>query len=64
MPVFDGVSACKVIRKTGSQIPIIAFTANVLTHEVEQYLQIGFDDYLGKPIDTKLLYELLDKMLK
>ncbi|MEE4244145.1 MAG: ATP-binding protein, partial [Kangiellaceae bacterium] len=63
MPVLDGRDACKVIRKSGFDNPIIAFTANVLTQEVEQYLNEGFDGYLAKPIDIEHLNNLLAEYL-
>ena len=63
MPILDGLSACKVIRKSGVIVPIIAFTANVLTQEVEEYLAKGFNGYLGKPVEMESLYKILNDQL-
>ncbi len=57
MPLVDGVQATKEIRATDKQTPIIALTANVMKHEVTEYLNQGFDDHLAKPIDRNLFFE-------
>lgn len=61
MPVMDGKNACQALNKAGVKTPIIAFTANVLDHEVSEYTEIGFDDHLAKPVELKKLYSLLEK---
>ncbi len=63
MPVLDGIEATKKIResqKIKSQPIIIALTANAMQGQKETYLEAGMDDYLSKPIDFKLLTNLLD----
>ncbi|MFL0797475.1 MAG: response regulator [Cellvibrionaceae bacterium] len=57
MPLVDGVQATKEIRATDKSTPIIALTANVMKHEVEEYLTQGFDDHLAKPIDRNVFFE-------
>ena len=53
MPVMDGLDATKKIReieaKSGSHVPIIALTANVMPGGSEQCLAAGMDDFLTKP---------------
>ena len=53
MPGMDGTDATRRIREietaTGSHVPIIALTANVLTGVCERCLAAGMDDFLGKP---------------
>jgi len=51
MPEVDGIDAFKALRSQGFMQPIIALTANAMPHEVDLYLEIGFDDYLAKPIE-------------
>jgi signal transduction histidine kinase/CheY-like chemotaxis protein len=63
MPNMDGVEACKAIKKSNPNIPIIALTANVMAHDIKKYKQAGFDDCLGKPIDVQEIYTLLQKFL-
>ncbi|MBO9409733.1 response regulator [Shimia sp. R9_1] len=64
MPVMDGITASNEIRKlemaNGSQATqIIAVTANVMTHQIEEYLAEGINEVLGKPVSKK---ELLAKL--
>jgi signal transduction histidine kinase len=62
MPQMSGIEATKMIRDTNSSviqhdIPIIAMTANVMDGDIEQYLAVGMNDYLPKPITMKVLKE-------
>ena len=62
MPDIDGVSLLHMMRdlKPDDQTPIAALTANVLNHEAERLLDLGFDYFLGKPIDETQFRALLD----
>jgi CheY-like chemotaxis protein len=58
MPGIDGMEATRQIRQSGSmaaQTPIIALTANVLTHQREAYLASGMDGVVGKPVSPAAL---------
>jgi signal transduction histidine kinase/DNA-binding response OmpR family regulator len=63
MPVMDGLTATKTIRKTlpapNKNTCIIAMTANVLQEDVQQYLHQGMNGYVSKPFKPD---ELLLKM--
>ena len=62
MPVQDGVSATRAIRRLASpanRVPIIALSANVLAKQVETYRACGMNDHLAKPIAPG---ELLSKV--
>lgn len=63
MPVMDGYTATKELRDSGFKNPIIALTAHALNEDRERALNNGFNDYLTKPIDRKLLMEALNKYL-
>lgn len=54
MPVMDGLQAREMLEQIGVCAPIIALTANAMKHEVEHYKEVGFDDYLAKPIKRAL----------
>ncbi len=65
MPEMDGMSATAAIRDieatTGRhRTPIIALTANVMTHQVEQYRRVGMDGCVAKPVDLKTLCKALE----
>ncbi len=59
MPVMDGHSAAKKIKKKYPKLPVIAQSAYALEHEIEKYEGI-FDDYITKPINEN---ELKNKLL-
>lgn len=63
MPILDGISACQMIRKgdTNQTTPIIAVTAHAIAGEREKLIDQGMDDYLSKPIDEKMLIQIIEK---
>lgn len=63
MPKLDGLSAMKLLRQSGYIGPIFALTANVLSHEVEKYLEAGFTGHLPKPFNSKDMYHTLAQLL-
>ncbi len=67
MPVMDGITATKEIRKmTGvkwSKLPIIALTAAVLGEEEVNARNAGMDEFLSKPFNPKVLLNKIAKLL-
>ncbi|GEM_PF-497446 len=63
MPVMDGMEACQEIRKLNNEVPVIAFTANVMRSDTQKYLSNGFNDILGKPLSLSDLNKLLKQYL-
>jgi two-component system, sensor histidine kinase len=63
MPVLDGYQALEQIRQRPetARLPVIALTANAMAGERERGLSLGFDDYLTKPIDPKVLRSALER---
>jgi len=64
MPEMDGVSATREIRAVlpiERQPRIIALTAHALPGDREQYLEMGMDDYLSKPVRPEALVEALKR---
>jgi CheY-like chemotaxis protein len=64
MPVMDGPTAAKAIRaeeaaRGATPTPIIALTANAMSHQVEAYRAAGMNGFLAKPIEVAQLYEAL-----
>lgn len=57
MPEMDGYQATIAIRnELKLQIPIIAMTAHSLVGEKEKCIEIGMNDYVGKPFTQNELY--------
>lgn len=52
LPKLDGWQVCREIRKT-SDVPIIMLTAKGETFDKILGLELGADDYIAKPFDTK-----------
>ena len=62
MPVLNGIELLLNIKnqKDVLQIPYcIALTAYSLKDDREKYLQLGFDEYISKPIDFSVLYNCI-----
>ena len=65
MPEMNGFEATEYIRHTmHSAIPIIALTADVTTADVAKCKAVGMDDYISKPVDEKLLYSKIIKLME
>jgi len=67
MPVMDGISATRAIRRLekgdAKTIPIIAMTGNAFDEDMEECMMAGMNDHLAKPVNPKLLFETLNKFL-
>lgn len=65
MPVMDGVTATGEIRKYPqfASLPIIAMTANVMVSDLENYLTVGMNDHIAKPIDPDKMIGVLAKWI-
>jgi PAS domain S-box-containing protein len=64
MPVMDGFAATRAIREIEARegrpaTPIIALTANAMSHHIEACLTAGMTRLLPKPIDVRRLVETL-----
>ena len=66
LPGMDGRAAMYEL-KTGAStqhIPIIAMTAFAMKGDRERLLMDGFDDYVAKPIDIKMVPKLIEQHLE
>lgn len=67
MPVMDGLTATRAIRKlkngVGQELPIIAMTANAFDKDRQASLHAGMNDHINKPIDPDALYAALRRWL-
>lgn len=63
LPGMDGYDVCKEIRKT-SNVPIIMLTAKGETFDKVLGLELGADDYMVKPFDTKELTARVKAVLR
>ncbi len=64
MPTMTGSEAINFLRRIPNyNIPTVILTANQTPGIREKYIQIGFDDYLAKPILKEQLSYILNKYL-
>ena len=68
MPVMNGYDATKAIRslerKDAREILIIAMTANAFAEDEKEALNAGMNVHLAKPIDVKLLKQVIKQFVK
>jgi len=65
MPVMNGVDAAQAMRalevRNGlAPTPILAVSANVMRHQIEEYLAAGMNGFVAKPIEMTALVAALD----
>lgn len=68
MPNKDGYQTCREIRKWEKRnkypyLPIIALSANVLGDVYAKCVEAGFNSYVTKPVDFKVLSEVMTRFL-
>ena len=68
MPVMDGREAARAIRtmdrSDARTIPIIAMTADAFAEDVAKCREAGMDSHVPKPIDSRLLFSELERLIK
>ncbi len=63
MPKMDGYEATQQIRKFNNDLVIIAQTAYAMFGDKKKAIEAGCNDYISKPINKKLLLEMIKKHL-
>jgi NO-binding membrane sensor protein with MHYT domain/CheY-like chemotaxis protein/nitrogen-specific signal transduction histidine kinase len=65
LPDIDGFTAFKKLQliKEVKNIPVIALTANALEDEAQKALELGFKNYLTKPLNIEEFLKVIDKLL-
>ncbi|WP_242518730.1 MULTISPECIES: response regulator [Thiorhodovibrio] len=63
MPALDGLTATRKLRRELglTDLPVIAFSAGVLTEHRQQAEEAGFSDFLAKPVDLEDLVSILGR---
>jgi two-component system, OmpR family, phosphate regulon response regulator OmpR len=64
MPELDGISALRALRLAGDNIPVILLTARADVIDRVIGLELGADDYLGKPFDPSELVARIRSVLR
>ena len=68
MPEMSGVDATLAIRRAEAKrglprTPILAISANVMTHQITEYLAAGMDAVIAKPVQAAVLFGEMEKAL-
>ncbi len=64
MPNMSGTELMQKLKSEGNKIPMIVLTANAKVGDKEEYIKQGFDDYIAKPIDKNIFFDVLTKYLE
>jgi two-component system, cell cycle response regulator DivK len=65
MPVMHGREEIRILKNDPDtkHLKIVAVTSFAMLGDREQILEVGADDYIAKPIDTRALPEKVKKLL-
>lgn len=63
MPIMDGYTATKKIKKIRPRLPIVAQTAYSTEEDIQKALDAGCDDFVSKPVDRKILKPIINKYI-
>jgi len=61
LPGMDGLDLCREIRKDDPKALIFAITGHASKFELNGCLDAGFDGYFLKPLNLKLLSEIVEE---
>lgn len=64
MPIMDGWTLCKELRRANPDLPLLMLTARGETWEKVKGFELGTDDYLTKPFDPLELTARIRALLK
>jgi len=66
MPVMDGYTACRAIRRQPhyKDLPVIALTANVMAEDKEKSKSAGMNGHLGKPFREEEMLAVMAELIR
>jgi two-component system KDP operon response regulator KdpE len=64
LPVQDGLTVCRELRKSASTVPVLMLTARVQSQDIVTGLDSGADDYLLKPFNMDELMARVRALLR
>ena len=63
MPEMDGVSLLAALQELAIHLPVIVLTADIQESKRKQCEKLGAAGFLPKPPQSKVLLELIEKVL-
>lgn len=64
LPKLDGFEVCRILREKGNKAPVIILTAREGEDDKVKGLELGADDYIMKPFDSKELVARVKAVLR
>lgn len=65
MPEMDGIETLKHLKEIENfDTPVVTLTADAGEKSREKFLSAGFDEYIAKPINKKVLNDVINKLIK
>lgn len=68
MPVLSGEECAKLIRESENpdikNIPIIAITGNAKNYSLQDFKDLGINDFLPKPLDYDQMVDMVNSYLQ
>ena len=64
MPIKDGFTTAKEIRKINQKVPIIFLTAKSMKEDTLKGFEVGADDYISKPFSMEELLARINAVLR
>jgi len=66
MPGLDGYDTTRALKSDSrtAHIPVVALTSLAMPGDREAVFQAGYDDYMPKPLDTRLFMKKLPEWVK
>jgi len=61
MPEMDGYAATRALRQGGYDRPIVALTAHAMSHDRDQCLAAGSNDFLTKPLQLETFFQVVER---
>ena len=64
MPVMDGLTATREIRRRGQTTPVVAFTADIFPEARQEATEAGATEVLYKPVQARQLAEVIERLTR
>ena len=66
MPVMSGRDTFQYLRKDPQlqHIPVVAVSSDAFKEQEQEFLRLGMDGYLRKPVEPRVLHGVLEKLLR
>jgi len=64
LPILDGLETTKLLKEKFPDLaPVVGLSANAMEGDIDHFINLGFDDYLTKPIRSDNILAALNKWI-